>query len=463
MSSSSAAAPEADWEAGLDWSAIGADALDRLREYVRFRTVNDPDAADPETPWLAAREAEAAAWLAGWLRAEGVACELVEPAAGRTTLVARIGPDAPARSVTLLSHSDVVPVVPDEWDVDPFAAEIRDGWLYGRGTLDLKGLGVAQLTALVLLRRQGVPLRRAVVAVVAADEENGGGYGAEWLVRERPELLDTDVVLGEGGYSPTDFLPGVDLHAVAVAEKGYLELELTATGDAHHASMPLPGDAPARLVEAVARVLRAPDPVRVTPAVERLFAELATSARGPRRYLLRHPRLLERIGARALPADPMVRAMLAETCAVTILSGGYKSNVVPGRARAVLSMRLLPGADADASTERVRRLVDDPGVTVTRVMHKDPTDSPFGTADFATLSRVCAADGGARMVPILSPGGSDARYWRAAGVPSYGWVPFTMPAADVHSVHGPNERVAVDSFTAGLRRYYRAVAALAAS
>jgi acetylornithine deacetylase/succinyl-diaminopimelate desuccinylase-like protein len=453
----------AEWEAGLDWGSIGGEALERLRDYVRFPTVNDPDAADPETPWLAAREADAAAWLADWLRAEGVPCELLEPAAGRTTLVARVGPDDTARSVTLLSHSDVVPVVPDEWDVDPFAAEIRDGWLYGRGTLDLKGLGVAQLIALVLLRRQGVPLRRAVVAVVAADEENGGGYGAEWLVRERPEFLDTDVVLGEGGFSPTDFLPGVDLHAVAVAEKGYLELELTATGDAHHASMPLPGDAPARLVEAVARVLKAPDEVRVTPAIERLFAELASSAGTLRGALLRRPRLLERIGGRALPADPMIRAMLTETCAVTILSGGYKSNVVPGRARAVLSMRLLPGGDADEATERIRRLVDDPGVTITRVMHKAPTDSPFATADFETLSRVCAAEDGARMVPILSPGGSDARYWRAAGVPSYGWVPFTMPAADVHSVHGPNERVAVDSFTAGLRRYYRAVAALAMS
>lgn len=466
MSSSTAGATtsEQEWESGLDWSAIGADALDRLREYIRFPTVNDPDGADPDKPWRAGNESEAAAWLAGWLRAEGVDCELLEPAAGRTTLVARIGPAEPASSITLLSHSDVVPAIRGDWDVDPFAAEIRDGWLHGRGTLDLKGLGIAQLLSLLLLRRQGLPLRRRVVAIVAADEEAGGAYGAQWLVRERPELLDTTLVLGEGGYSPTDALPGGGaLHAISVAEKGYLELELTTTGDPHHASMPQPGNAPERLVEAVAKVLRAPVRMRVTPAVERLCSDLAESAHGLHAYLLRHPRMLERVGAKALPANPLVRSMLTETCAVTIIASGYKSNVVPGQARAVLSMRLLPGTDAAEATDRIRRLVDDTGVTITRVMHKNPTDSSFATADFEVLSRVCTADGTTRATPILSPGASDARHWRAAGVPSYGWVPFTLPAADIHSVHGPNERVSVDSFTAGIRRYYRAVAALAGS
>lgn len=452
------------WDSELDWTSIGADALERLRDYVRFPTVNDPDNADPEKPWRAADESAAAGWLADWLRSEGVDCELLEPATGRTTLVARIGPPEPNPSITLLSHSDVVPVVRDDWELDPFGAEIRDGWLHGRGVLDLKGLGVAQLTAMVLLQRQAVPLRRGVVAVVAADEEAGGAYGAQWLVRERPALLDTDLVLGEGGYSPTGLLPdGGQLHAIAVAEKGYLELELACEGPAHHASMPEEEDAPARLVRAVARVLAAPALVRVTPATEQLCRTLAELGHGLHAAVLRRPRLIERLGARALPKDPLVRSMFTETCAVTILSAGYKANVVPGKASAVLSMRLLPGTDAAGATERIRRLVADDGVRITRVMHKDPNDSTFATADFALLSRCATAAGPGRAVPILSPGASDARHWRAADVPSYGWIPFGLPVTDIHSVHGPNERIAVDSFLAGLRRYYRTVAALAAS
>jgi acetylornithine deacetylase/succinyl-diaminopimelate desuccinylase-like protein len=458
-----AAGALAEWESGVDWPAVCDEALEWLRSYVRIPTVNEPDGIPGAPPGRAAGETVAARWLGGLLAREGVACELLGPP-GRSSLLARVGPPGPAPTVTLLSHSDVVPAVRADWDVDPFAAEIRDGYLYGRGVLDLKGLGIAQLAALLLLHRQGVPLRRGVVLVVAADEENGGDHGARLLLRERPELLDTALLLGEGGYSPTGVLPGnVPLHAIAVAEKGYLELELTAGGTPHHASMPQPGDAPAQLVAAVARVLAAPAPVRVTPAVAALCGCLAESARGLHRTLLRHPRLLERLGSRALPANPVVRAMFSETCAVTVLAAGYRGNVVPGRARAVLSLRVLPGSDLGSATERVRRLVADPGITVTRVAHKNPTSSPFATPDFELLSWCCTDGGRARATPILSPGASDARLWRAVGVPSYGWVPFVLPVSDLPGVHGANERVGVESFTAGVRRYCRAVAALAMS
>jgi acetylornithine deacetylase/succinyl-diaminopimelate desuccinylase-like protein len=403
--------------------------------------------------------------LAGLLRAEGIGCELVEAAPGRTSLLARLDPARPAPSITLLSHSDVVPAVRAEWDADPFEGTVRDGHVYGRGVLDLKGLGIAQLTALVLLRRHRVPLRRGVVLLVAADEEAGGAYGAHWLVRERPELLRTDLLLGEGGYSPTGVLPGGRaLHAVAVAEKGYLELELTADGPAHHASMPDPDCAPARLVRALTRVLDRPVPVRLTPATERLCSCLADGASGLHRILLRHPRILGRLGARAVPASPLVAPMFTETCALTVLDSGYKSNVVPGHARAVLSMRLLPGTSLEDAADRVRAAVADPAVRIRPVMYKPPNSSPFETADFRLLARCAVAEGErGSTTPILSPAASDARHWRAAGVTCYGWVPFVLPVGDIHGVHGANERVSVEAFHDGVRRYYRAVAGLASA
>lgn len=456
---------KARWDAGIDWKARTDEALDRLRAYVRLATVNDPATARPGEPWTGGDEAAAAEWLAGWLRKEGVDCALHTAAPGRVSLVARVAADRPgARSITLLSHSDVVPAVRAEWEEDPFGAVVRGGVLHGRGVLDLKGLGIAQLTALVLLRERGVPLARDVVAIVAADEEAGGEYGAAWLLRECPELLDTSLVLGEGGYSPTGVLPqGRQLHAVAVAEKGYLELELTARGAAHHASAPDPDCAPARLVRAVERVLRRPPTVRVTGPTERLCHCLAEAAHGPHRLLLKHPKALALLGARHLPANPLVAAMFTETCALTVLESGSKSNVVPGEARAVLSMRLLPGTDVPAATERVRAALGDPTIEVRQVMHKAPNSSSYATDDFRVLAEVAAAgSSGARVSPVLSPGASDARQWRGAGVPAYGWVPFAIEAPDIHSVHGPNERLSVAAFRSGVRDYYRAVAELAA-
>jgi acetylornithine deacetylase/succinyl-diaminopimelate desuccinylase-like protein len=443
----------------IDWPTVGEAAIEALRTYVRFPTINDPDAAPADEPWRTGDEAPAAEWLAEWLLAEGVDCELVSAAPGRTSLIASLPPAGtdPLQPVTLLSHSDVVPAVRDEWDVDPFAATVRDGYLYGRGSLDIKGLGITQLTAMVLLARHRVPVRRGVVAIVAADEETGGAYGAQWLVNERPELLDTAVVLGEGGYSPADLLPGGRvLHAVSVAEKGYLELELTASGPAHHASMPQPDSAPARLVRALNRVLDKPPAFRITEPTRQLCASLAESAHGLHRALLRRPSVLAKLGSRMLPSNPLVASMFTETCAVTVLDGGYKANVVPGRARAVLSMRLLPGTTAEEAHDRVRRAVADPEVEIRQVMHKAPNSSPFDTVGFDLLT-----SGLGGFSPILSPGASDARHWRHAGVPAYGWVPFELPVADIHGVHGPNERLSLQSFRDGLRMYYHAVAALA--
>jgi carboxypeptidase PM20D1 len=180
------------------------------------------------------------------------------------------------------------------------------------------------------------------------------------------------------------------------------------------------------------------------------------------RLLLRHPRLLELLGSRALPANPVVASMLTEACALTVLDSGYKSNVVPGRARAVLSLRLLPGTRIEDAVARVRALVRDPAVDVRPWASKPATASAFDTEDFSMLA--CGAGAGlptATVSPVLSPGASDARHWRAAGVTSYGWVPFAVPVADILGVHGRGERLAVEAFHDGVRRYCRTVTELA--
>lgn len=463
--------PLPELEGASRWNLVSEEALELLRKYIRFATVNDPDSLEPEqaqhSPWLAGREAEAAQWLAGYLRSEGIATELLESAPGRLNLIARLPGTGRGRPITLLSHSDVVPVRRSEWEpgIDPFAATVREGYLYGRGALDLKGLGVAHLMTLVLLSRLKVPLERDVILLIVADEETGGRFGAEWLLQQRPDLFNTQVVLGEGGYSPTGLLPKVGtIQAIAVAEKGYLELELLAEDKSHHASMPDPNDAPARLIAALARVLRMNGNIRITPPSKVLLRHLSKSASGLHRVLLKWPELAARLAPRHLSSSSIVGAMLKDTIAVTALESGQKSNVVPGQARAVLSIRFLPGTDAEALTDKIRKAVDDSRISIKRLKYKAANASDFTTPEFKSLIKHAATEEtNALVTPILSPGASDCRFWRHANVACYGWIPFVIPGGDLHSVHGPNERISIAAFQHGLRSLYGAVAEIATS
>lgn len=452
----------------LDWPSVREEAIDLLRQYLRFPTVNDPRRLRPgqgeQEPWVAGDEAEAARWIAGVLKREGIPHEVLESAPRRLNVVARLSGASDTSSVTLLSHSDVVPAPRQEWTVDPFGAVIKDGYLYGRGSLDLKGLGIAQLMVLVLLRRMGVPLGRDVVLLVVADEETGGRFGAEWLVENRRELLDTGVVLGEGGFSPHGLQPGVTLHAVAVAEKGCLELELTAEGRAHHASIPAPDAAPSRLVRALGEIAAGVPAVRLTPPATALLRCLADGSRGLHRLALSHPRWAGRALTRNFLASPLLRPMVSDTVALTAVESVDKSNVVPARARARLSIRLLPGTDPDHFVEQVRAKAARHDVAVAEVMRKPATSSPFDTHAFRVLARQAAAgEKGSKVTPILSPATSDARHWRKANVATYGWVPFVLPVSDLGGVHGPQERVSLDGFVKGMRTLLAVVAELVRS
>jgi acetylornithine deacetylase/succinyl-diaminopimelate desuccinylase-like protein len=453
----------------IDWRAVREESVDLLRRYVRFPTINDPERLDEQTaadrPWLAGRECEAVDWLAHVLKREGVEAHVLESAPGRSNLIARIPAEGRGDSLTLLSHADVVPADPADWKsgADPFGGDVRDGFLFGRGVLDLKGLGIAQVMTLLLLQRYRTRLSREVVLLIVADEECGGRFGAGWLLRERPELLRTGVVLGEGAYSLDNWIPGRGvLHAIAVAEKGYLELELSTHGRHHHASMPETGAAAERLIRALDRILRRKFPVRLTPATTRLLQHMGNAHGGLAGWLLGRPAAAARLGLLKPSRSTIVDAMLRDTVALTILEAGSKNNVAPGSARGVLSIRLLPGTDADAFEARIRKIVDDPEVQIRRTMFKPPTDTGFDSADYRLLERNAARPADGVVLPILSPGASDCRFWRAAGVACYGWVPFAIAPSDLHGVHGCDEKVSIDAFGAGIESFYRVVSQMAA-
>lgn len=452
--------------AEIDWAAAGEEAVALLRRYLRIRTPNNPAALDVEAraaqPWHAGNEAEAAQWLADVLRAEGIEAELLESVPGRVNLVARLrGGSRPG--LTLLSHSDVVPAREGDWSHDPFGGETADGFMYGRGALDLKGLGILHLMTLVLLARQHVAPARDVVLLIVADEETGGKYGAEWLLTQRPELVATALVLGEGAYSVSGMAShGRAIHGIAVGEKGYLELELTTHTQGGHASMPPTDNAPSRLIRALERVLALRRPIRLTPLTRILLQKLGAASRGLHAALLRRPWLAVRLAARHVTRSPMIAAMLQDSFAVTVLQAGEKSNVLPTDARAILSIRLLPGTDKEVLTRTIEAAAAEPQLSIRTRMHKPANLSPFDTTAFRIIEReILTVDPTAIVIPVLSPAASDCRFWRARGIPAYGWIPFVIPAADLHRVHGVDERVSIENFKASLKVFHKVVRSLA--
>lgn len=431
-----------------DFRAIGDEAVEILREYLCFDTTNPPG-----------NEEQAARYLADVLAEAGIAAELRSSAPGRTSLVARLEGTRGRRgdALALLNHIDVVPADPSEWSVDPFGAEERDGCLWGRGAIDMKGMGVMQLATMLALARERVPLERDVVFVAVADEEAGGRMGAGFLAREHADLIACSDVLNEGGYGLASNHP--PLLACALSEKAIRWVRLEAHGTPGHASVPPdPADrAIERLLGALAELRRHPPELRVSPLVERTFRSLARrSPLAQRRYLevLCSPRSRPFLPllSRRLPAR--ARSLLSDVVTVTRIDAGYKENVVPGSAAATLDCRLLPDTDADAFLANIETHVAPFGVTV----EVEFADDPQGVSDgplLAVLEDACTrAFPHAAFVPTLCPAFTDARFFRTLGADAYGLIPVMLDDEQMATFHGIDERIPLDGFRHGCEVVY---------
>lgn len=429
---------------GIDWDGATAEAASLLREYIRIDTSNPPG-----------NEAKAVAFLADILRAEGINHQTADSAPGRSNLIASIGPDA-AR-ICLLNHTDVVPVERQFWDVDPFAGDLRDGVIWGRGTLDMKGMGIIELMTLLLIKRQGVPLRRGVVFLAAADEEAGSEYGASWIERERPDWLRADLVVNEGSYG----LVGVGgentlIFQVAPSEKVPVWLKLVARGRPGHGSVPHGDNCADRLVRALGRVAARPQELRVTPIVRE------------------HARAFVKVGAFPAADDrdilamaehsPALRARLSNTISLTTINTGIKVNVIPAEATATLDCRLLPDVDVDTFIDELRQVIDDDRVQI-EVLNRYTGASSDVDHEFVTVVRDVVSEmvEGAHLAPELTSGFTDSRVFRLRGVPAYGFVPCLVRPEELAGVHGHNERISVENLRLGMQILYEVVRRLCAA
>ena len=431
-----------------DWNAIGPEAARILSDYIRVNTTNPPG-----------NEAQGAAFLRNILAREGLEATVWESAPGRANLVARWKGNGRRRPVILLNHMDVVPASREYWSVDPYAGTTKDGHVWGRGALDMKGMAVAQLVALIALKRQGVQLERDVIFVATSDEEAGGALGAGDVVKNRFDLVrDAEFVINEGGETALDDGGRLLYYGIVTAEKAPFWLNVVAKGEPGHGSRPRPTTAPNRLVRALERVRTWQTPVKVLPVVERYFRDLAPQAPAAMRPLYANIREAVRDSSSLarITANSYHNAILRNTISITVLSGSNKTNVIPPEARAELDVRLLPGEDQQAFLAELRRVIADDSVEITpQGIGWQPTGSPDDSEPFRALERVMRrTDPGAVVTTIMPSGFTDCHFFQEKGIACYGVDPFKLSDADGRGVHGNDERVSIENLRFGTKLLY---------
>src|SRR4051812_5733 len=423
-------------ESGYD---PAAEVVDLCRDLIRIDTSNYGDDSGPG-------ERKAAEHVAALLDEVGIDTRVHERESGRTSLVAHWGPQDDG-ALLLHGHLDVVPAAAQDWQVDPFSGDVRDGYLWGRGAVDMKDFDAMLLAVVRARARAGAVPDRPVVLCFTADEEAGGHHGARVLVEEHSEHLRhcTEAVGEVGGFSTT--IRGQRLYLVEAAEKGMAWMKLAARGRAGHGSMINDDNAVTRLTAAVARIGAHEWPVRLTPAMRTLLATVGEMA-GTEATPENAQSLVEEFGDGAR----MVSAVIRNTCNPTMLQAGYKVNVVPTEATAHVDGRFLPGFE-DEFFDTLAELCGE-GIESSVVSHQQPWETPYdGDLVDAMTRSLLAEDPGARVAPYLLSAGTDAKHFRRLGLRSYGFTPLMLPSdLDFAALfHGVDERVPVDSLAFGAR------------
>jgi acetylornithine deacetylase/succinyl-diaminopimelate desuccinylase-like protein len=419
------------------------EVVDLCRDLIRIDTTNTGDNATSKG------ERAAAEYVAEKLAEVGLDPQLRESAPGRASVVARIPGRDPNRSPLLVhGHLDVVPADPNEWTVHPFSGELRDGYLWGRGAVDMKDFDAMALAVVRHWQRTGVTPERDIVLAFTADEEAGSDYGARFLVNQHPELLEgcTEAIGEVGGFSFT-VSDDLRLYLIQTAEKGMQWLRLHARGRPGHGSMVHDDNAVTALCEAVARLGRHRFPVEVTPTARAFLEEIGQALGIPL-----DPDDPELAIAKLGPVAGFIGATIRNTANPTRLDAGYKDNVIPSRATATIDCRTLPGHE-DSFLEQLREVVGH-DLEIEYIQHQPALETGFDGALVDAMSAALRAeDSGARPVPYMMSGGTDAKAFSKLGIRHFGFSPLRLPP-DLNFAalfHGIDERVPVDGLQFGVR------------
>ena len=435
----------------IDWQKVDQEALEKFTAYLRVNTTNPPG-----------NEVRAVDFYKKIFDAEGIPYETGESAPGRGNIVARLKGQGHEPALILLNHMDVVPVDQRFWTVPAFDGLVKDGYVWGRGSEDMKNIGIAELMAFLLLHRNHVPLKRDVIFLGTADEEAGGNFGAGWVQKNKPEWYrGAGFLVNEGGMSPSDAAGNPIFFGIDTRANTPAWLHLTVPGPSGHGSIPIPDPATTRLVAALERLRQWQPPLDLTPPMEHSFVSLAPYVQEPWRSRLAHiDQFVREPNAREELAreHPGWLALLTNTVSITQLGGSKKINVIGPEATASLDCRLLPGTTIEQWVAQIRKVLDDPSIKIDVVLNFPSSHSPDDSALVSTIRQAVGQEYPGTAV-IFTPleAFTDSHLFRERGIASYGFSPFAVAGDDVRRIHGNDERIPVKSFQAGVRLMYQVV------
>ena len=435
----------------IDWNALSTEAVNVLSEYIKVNTTDPPG-----------NELQAARFLKRILDKEGIESRILDTAelkpAGRANFYARLKGNGSKKAIALVHHMDVVPATPEFWSSDPFSGQIKDGYIWGRGTIDMKGEGIVQLMTMIAIKRSGLPLTRDIVFIGNADEELNS-TGAFVFVDKHADLLkDVEFLMTEGGGNQVE--NGKLLYyGVGVAEKRTFWQRVSVKGTPSHGSRPTKLNPVPRLIAALDKIAKYETPLHVTPGVDKYFRDISRGYPAEQRgWLADVKKGLENPKGRAwILNDVYWNAILRNTISLTGLQGSNKTNVIPAEATADIDVRLLPDTDPQEFLRTLQGIVGDTAVHFTGLLQpKPPLENPIDTDLFRAIERASRErDPGALVTTPMLTAATDRPTYRRLGIITYGFDPFKVEASDIQTgMHGNNERLSVANVGFGLKYTY---------
>lgn len=430
-----------------------------LQGLIQINTYNNPDRGHPGNELALVR------WVRDYLTARGIEhVKVYETSPGRGCLVARLKGNGAEKPFLMMAHIDTVDVEPDKWDVDPLSGTIRDGYLWGRGAIDDKGMAASEIEAMVRIHRERIPLKRDVILLLTADEEGGGEHGVKYMVEHHFDEIRAAAAINEGGNMM--LRDGkVEFVAIQCTEKTMHNATMIATGTSGHSSRPHDDSAIDKLARALTRLADFKAPIQLNDVTTGFFKGQSQLAKD--REMAAHFRKLvegDPSSAEFVARTPHFNAQLRSTAVATMLNAGIRFNVIPSEARATLNIRMLPGQDLDkfiaallehlGHPDDVRIVPEVPRAKREREPGPSPTTHPLYRA-IRNVARDLHPD--AIVLPTMSTGATDSRDLRLHGIPSYGILPFALPPEDLRRIHGDNERIPVKALPGGVDFIYRLV------
>jgi acetylornithine deacetylase/succinyl-diaminopimelate desuccinylase-like protein len=436
----------------VHWAALGKETTQLLSELLQIDTTNPPG-----------NEYKAIQYLQKKLASEGIESEVLEKEKGRSNLIARLKGKRSGKRLLLLSHVDVVPVTdPKKWKYPPFSGAIAEGYLWGRGALDMKCMTAMEFSVFTLFRRAKVDFAGELILVAAADEEKGSNYGAEWLCQTYPEKMRADWCLNEGGGLPLQIGPKT-FYTVESVEKGLWWFRVRVKGASGHGSLPHSDNALAKAAYIIDRVAKHRFPKKIAPAV-REFILKAGEALGPEMHKMAVVLTDEsqELDLRSLPKDSpisanLLNALVRTTISPTMITAGVKENVIPDKCEFVLDCRLVPGYTQEKVREAILELADayKNDLEIETIQQHGVSESPIDDPFYRMIEQTIQEEiPGVGTIPLMLTGATDSRFVRELGVRAYGFCPLStkMNLADRERlIHNDNERIDIESVELGVR------------